>query len=79
MKLTYLSHNHYAISDRAAGQLAKQTTRQRLPRPGYCVDVKLPDGRMATLARTTVCLSDPIERKRGWVWAVMPAFEPVAA
>lgn len=76
MKLTYLSHNHYAISDRTAGTLAREhATRHRLPRIGYEVDVPLPDGRMAVLARTTLTILDPVKNKRGWVWTVMPVLK----
>ena len=73
MKTRYLSHNHYAISDRTAGQIARTSPGNagRLPRIGYQRTVQTPDG-PATLARTTLTLSDTVKNKRGWVWTIMP-------
>lgn len=71
--MTYLSNNHYAISDKTAAVLAREhAAAKRLPRPGYQVDVKLSDGHPATLKRSTLLFSDTIRRKRGWVWTLMP-------
>jgi hypothetical protein len=75
MKLTYLSHNHYMISDANAGRLAKASPGNagKLPRVGYERDIILPDGRRATLSRTQQSLLDPVpKRARGWVWTVRP-------
>lgn len=74
---TYLSRNHYAISDRAAGTLAKSSPGNggRLPRPGYEREVVCSDG-LCILSRTTICrVSDPLpfrHRRRGWVWTLRP-------
>lgn len=81
MKATYLSHNHYAISDRDAAALAKaHATAKRLPRHGYQIDVPLPadwqkgqyTGETATLKRTPLTLGEMPKRKRRWAWTLMP-------
>ncbi len=68
----YLSHNHYYVSDKTAGMLAKTTNRKKLPSWGYEVTVILPNGEPATLARTTNSMFDAKKLKRGWVWTVRP-------
>lgn len=68
MKMTYLSHGHYSVSDADAGRLARKVKRN-LPKYGYELRVELPDGELAWLKRTPH--SGPGAPKRGWVWAVM--------
>ena len=70
MKMQFLNANHYRISDRDAGRLAKGVGR-KLPKHGYMLVVVLPSGHRAELLRTPYrhAANAP---KRGWVWAVMP-------
>lgn len=73
MKMTYLSHDHYRVSDADAGRLARASAHGRLPRPGHSIDVTLPDGARAELLRTPYTRAGHTDApKRGWVWAVMP-------
>jgi hypothetical protein len=68
MKLTHLSHNHFAISDADAGRLARASGHP-LPRIGYEAEVPLPNGKKAWLTRTnTHYRADGT--KRGWSWSV---------
>jgi hypothetical protein len=69
LKMTLISHGHYRVSDKDAGILARAVGRG-LPRIGYEMIVKLPDGRKATLLRTPYSVMTDAP-KRGWVWAVM--------
>lgn len=73
MKMTYLSHNHYAISDRSAGQLAKSSPGNggRLPRIGYERDVLHLDKKYV-LSRTTLRMGEMLTNKRRWSWTLMP-------
>jgi hypothetical protein len=74
MKMTHLSHSHYAISDRSAGQLARSSPGNggRLPRIGYERYV-ICEGRKYVLKRTTLLCHEMPARKRRWVWTVMPS------
>ena len=69
LKMTHLSHGHYRISDADAGRLVRDNGQKSLPRVGWESDVKLPDGRIASLLRTPMRYGGP---KRGWVWCVVP-------
>jgi hypothetical protein len=63
MTLTPIGYG-YAVSDRAAGALARGVARP-LPRPGYELRVALPCGALVWLARTPLHTSP-----RGWTWYV---------
>ncbi len=69
VKMSYIDSGFYRISDRVAGKLALTTAAKRLPKHGYQVDVILPDGRKATMQRTSLQFRTD-SPKRGWVWSL---------
>jgi len=67
---TLLSHGIYAVTDRMAGELARQSKAGRLPQVGREIRVILPSGKQAWLTRTNLTMLDRVKNKRGWVWSV---------
>ena len=64
-----ISHGHYFVSDKEAGQLAKAVDR-RLPGHGRELRVATPDGKLWWLNRTPVAHDPRFQTKRGWVWCI---------
>ena len=67
---SYLDSGHYRVTDAEAGRLVK-AVGARLPKHGYEMRVRLPNGEEAWLRRTPHSHRKD-SPKRGWVWAVMP-------
>lgn len=68
IKTTSIDSGWFAISDSAAGKLAKTSALGRLPRIGYETTVTY-DGADYWLSRTAVKYALP-HIKRGWVWSI---------
>lgn len=68
--MKYLSHNIYALTDKEAAKLWKDTPRGKAPKIGYELFVIFPNGQKGWLRRWNLISSDSIKNKRGWVWGV---------
>lgn len=72
----YIDTGFWHITEQDAAKLARNSPHGKLPRPGYMIDVRLPDGRSAILQRTVVsgrtwCL----ERQEVWAFYAVGAHD----
>lgn len=68
---TYIDNTHYRVSDRIAGQLAREVGAA-LPRLGHELRVTV-NGKPYWLNRTPISRHPRFANKRGWVWCVYSA------